>query len=329
MLDVFRTDAFSTVSLTAAINKVPHRPGRIGKLGLFRSKGITTTTVVVEEKDGQLTLITTSPRGGPGSQLVRDARRARSFVVPHLERDAKVQADEVQGVRAFGSEDATQAVQTLINERLETLRAMHEVTHEYLRVGALKGLILDGDGSTIYNLFTEFGVTQQSVEIDFASASMDFRMECVQAKRLVENELGAEPISGFRCFCGDDFYDNMLEHDSVKESLKYQESRQLREDLRGGFEYGGIVFENYRGTVNGTKFFADDEAYVVPEGTNIFQMSYAPADFIETVNTMGLPLYAKMVEDKDLNRWQRIHTQSNPLPLCLRPRGVVKLYLAS
>jgi hypothetical protein len=67
MLNVFKTDAFSTVSLTDAFIKKPYQPRRLGKLGLFRESGIPNTTAVVEYKDGQLSLITSSPRGGPGS----------------------------------------------------------------------------------------------------------------------------------------------------------------------------------------------------------------------------------------------------------------------
>ena len=103
----------------------------------------------------------------------------------------------------------------------------------------------------------------------------------------------------------------------------------MRTDLRKGFEYGGITWENYRGNVSGTPFFALDEAYVVPENTGLFATRFAPADFIETVNTPGLPVYAKQAPDPELNRWVKIHTQSNPLNLCLRPRGVVKLNLAT
>ena len=47
----------------------------------------------------------------------------------------------------------------------------------------------------------------------------------------------------------------------------------------------------------------------------------------ETVNTVGLPIYAKMAVDEALNRWAKVHTQSNPLALCLRPRAVIKVTL--
>jgi hypothetical protein len=327
MIDVFRNDAFSTVSLTDAILKRPYQPRRIGALKLFRESGMTTTTAVVEEKDGQLSLIPTSPRGGPASSIGASRRTARSFVAPHLERESTVMADEVQNIRAFGSESAQEAVQDVINERLTTLRQMHEATLEYHRVGAIKGLILDADGSTpIYNLFTEFGIAQQTVEIDLAG---DLRAQAVAIQRLSEEELGADAVTGYRAFCGDDFFDEFIAAKSVKDSLKFQESALLRTDLRSGFDYGGITWENYRGRVGGVDFIPTAEAYVVPIGTSIFSVKFAPADFVETVNTFGLPVYAKMFFDAELNRWAKVHTQSNPLALCLRPRAVIKLTLAT
>lgn len=326
MLDVFNSDAFSVVSMTDAILKAPFKPGRIGALGLFRDRGITTTTVVVEEKDGRLSLITTSPRGGPASTIGAEKRTARSFVVPHLERESKVMADEIQNVRAFGSENVQEAVQMLVNERQTDLRAMHEVTLEHLRVGAIKGSILDADGSTVlFNLFTEFGVTQQTLDIALATSTTKVRNRAVAIQRLIEAELGAEPISGYRAFCGDDFFDALIQHATVVTSLQYQESAFLRTDLRAGFEFGGITWENYRGSVGGVTFIPTAVAYVVPMGTNVFSTYFAPADFIETVNTMGLPIYSKIAMDEQLNRWAKIHSQSNPLALCLRPRAVVKV----
>jgi hypothetical protein len=326
MLDIFRNDAFSATSLTAAILKLPYKPGRIGSLGLFREEGIRTTTAVVEEQSGVLTLIETTPRGGPGSNIGQEKRTARSFVVPHLERDSKVIADEVQNVRQFGSEDALQAVQTVIDQRQARLRQMHEVTLEYHRMGAIKGLILDADGtSTVYNLFTEFGVSQHEVDIDLGG---DVRNQCVAIQRLSEDELGAEIVTGYRAFCGDNFFDNLIAADAVKETLKYQESKTLREDLRKGFVFGGITWENYRGRVGGIDFIDTDEAYVIPEGTSIFATYFAPADFLEAVNTIGLPIYSKIAEG-EMNRWAKVHTQSNPLCLCLRPRAVIKVVGAS
>ncbi len=326
MLDVFTDDAFSVVSLTDSINKRPYKPGRIGSLGLFRERGITTTTVAVEQKDGVLTLIQSTPRGGPASQLGPTKRKLVPFVVPHLERDSTIMADEIQGVRAFGSENAVEGVQAVVQERQTTLRAMHEVTLEHLRVGAIKGLILDADGSVMVNEYTAFDVAQQEVFLDLDG---NIRQQAVDIQRLIEEELGAEPVTGYRAFCGDAFFDALIAAESVTLSLQYQESRMLRTDLRLGVEYGGIVWENYRGRVGGVEFIPTDEAYVVPEGTDIFKTYFAPADFMETVNTIGLPVYSKIATDPELQRWAKVHSQSNPLAINTRPRAVVKVTLGT
>jgi hypothetical protein len=332
-LDVFKGDAFSTLSLTDAINKVPYKPARIGQLGLFSEKGIRTTTIMIEEKEGQLSLIPTSPRGAPGDALGATARTVRSFIVPHLIRRASVIADEVEGIRTFGSESELQAVQDLVNDRLLTLRAMHEVTLEHLRIGALKGQILDADGLTVlYNLFTEFGVAQQTQDFDFTDTTTDIRAVCVAVARQVEDALGAAVYTGLRAFCSASWFDALIGHPRVEESFRYQEGLVLREDLRKGFRFGGIVFEEYRGSVGGVDFIEDDVAYCFPEGVMtekgpLFSTAFAPADYVETVNTLGLPIYAKQ-EPMKFDRGIEIEAQSNPLPLCLRPRSVVELTMS-
>ena len=53
-LDIFSSSAFSMVALTDAINKMPFVPGRIGQLGLFREQGVSTTSVMIEEREGSL-----------------------------------------------------------------------------------------------------------------------------------------------------------------------------------------------------------------------------------------------------------------------------------
>ncbi len=330
-LDIFRNDAFSVTSLTDAILHAPYQPRRIGELRLFGEKGITTTTVVVEEKDGLLSLIPTSPRGGVADTIGASKRNARSFVVPHLAREGHVTADEVQNVRAFGSETEVQVVQSVVNDKLAALRAMHEVTLEHLRIGAIKGVIYDANGSTVlYNLFTEFGVSQQTQAMALTTETTDVRAKCIGIARLIEGALGAAAYTGLRGLCGSAFFDALVGHKLVMTSFQYQEGDVLRRDLRKGFVFGGITWEEYVGSVGGVTFIGADDAYVFPEGVvtekgPLFTTYFAPADFMETVNTVGLPIYAKQAPDPSgFNRFVAIHSQSNPLPLCLIPRSVVK-----
>jgi len=54
-----------------------------------------------------------------------------------------------------------------------------------------------------------------------------------------------------------------------------------------------------------------------------FRSYFAPADWMETVNTVGLSKYAKVLPDRG-GRWVELLSESNPLPLCLRPKVLVK-----
>ena len=67
------------------------------------------------------------------------------------------------------------------------------------------------------------------------------------------------------------------------------------------------------------------KAYFFPVGVpGLFRQSNAPADFVETANTIGLPRYAKQAVDQQFARWVMLHVQSNPLPICARPRVLIK-----
>ena len=92
--------------------------------------------------------------------------------------------------------------------------------------------------------------------------------------------------------------------------------------------FAGVTFEEYRGqaayvkadgTLDTRRFIEPGEAHAFPLGTvDTFGTYFAPADFNETVNTLGQPLYAKQAP-RQFDRGTDLHTQSNPLPMCHRP----------
>ena len=332
MLDIFSNNAFSVTSLTDAINKMPFIPGKVGQLGIFQESGVSTTSIMIEEREGSLTLIPTSHRGGPAAQNKHEKRKARSLIVPHIALEDTIMADEVQDVRAFGSESDVQSVQSVVSNRLSEMTAKHDATLEHLRIGAIKGQILDADGtSVLYDLFTEFGVTPYS-EIDFDldnanPAKGAIKLLCHGIKRKIEDALGAAPYTEIHAFCSASFFDALTTHPEVTEAYnRFQESIFLRTgQARGQFDYAGIVFEEYRGSIGGVDFIPDGKAHFFPVGTpGLFRQYNAPADFVETVNTIGLPRYAKQAIDDEFGRWVKLHTQSNPLPICTRPKVLIK-----
>ena len=327
----FDTDAFSLTSLTEAINILPNNYGKLGEMNLFPAKSVRTRTICVEEQNGVLNLLPTQRPGGPATYEGRTKRKMRSFTIPHIPHDDIILPDEIQGVRAFGSESELQAMASIVTDHLQSMRNKHAITLEHLRMGALKGIILDADGSTLYNLYNEFEITPKTVNFALGTASTDVKKKCLEVVRHIEDNLQGEIMSDIHCLVSAEFFDALTSHSKVKEAYeRWQDGAALRNDMRSGFPFGGIIFEEYRGQAsdaagNVRRFIASGEGHCFPLGTaQSFVTYFAPADFNETVNTLGLPLYAKQ-EARKFDRGIEIHTQSNPLPLCLRPSVLVKV----
>lgn len=331
-INPFANDAYSVAMLTEAINRLPYNIyGRVGQLGLFEDKGVPTTSVIIEEKGGVLNLLPTVPRGAPPLVNQSGKRKARSFVIPHIPLDDVVLPDDVQGVRAFGSTDQMQSQNELIVDKLQEMKNKHDQTLEWLRVGALKGVLLDADGVTVlYNFFQEFSITPFVVNFQFSNTGLDVLGTINNINRHMEDFLRGDMMTGVHALCSPTFFDALVSHPNVQKAFQYFQTRQpLGYDYRRGFNYGGVEFEEYRGTATdptGTahKFIPDGTAQFFPIGTTTtFKTYFAPADFNETVNTIGLPYYAKQEQRKFGRGWD-LHTQSNPLPICLRPELLVQ-----
>jgi hypothetical protein len=336
MLDIFNSDAFSVVSLTDAINKLKFVPGRIGQMGLFTTSSVPTTTVTIEEKNGVLVLVSPSPRGAAGQTVDKAKRVQRALIVPHFEINDAVMAESVQNVRPFGQETGLESVQNMVAEQMQVHSQSMAATEEYARVGAIKGVVTYADSTTL-DLFSAFSVSQLA-EVDFdldnaAPASGALRKKCATVTRAVANALDGTPLPGLYAICGDAFFDDLIAHPEVRETYKNQsEARELRGGYVDGtslsfskpFEFGGIFWENYRGAVGGTTFVHTDKCHIAPMGVpGFFRSVYAPADYIETVNTLGKRLYAKqyaMPNGKGIN----LDVQMNVLTYCTRP-GALQL----
>lgn len=322
-LDIFKDDAFSLSQLTAAIQNIPYAPGRLEQMGLFGEQGINTRAVTIEQYDNVLALIPVSSRGAPAAQAEHGGRSIRSFSVPHLKQEDALIADEILGVRAFGTESDVETVAKVVAARLAPMRRNLQYTIEAHRLAAVKGQYFDAAGSA-KSLFTEFGVTQQTISFALTTATTPIRQKVLQLIETIEESLGGLAFSGVRVLCGKDFWADLIEHKMVKESyLNTVQAASLRGDPRQEFEYGGVVFERYRGT-SAVKI-DDGDAYAIPEGVpDLFITRYAPADYVETVGTMGQSIYVKQWE-MEAGRGIKMEAQSNPLNLCTRPRAVIRL----
>jgi hypothetical protein len=328
MLDVFNNSAFDLISLTESINLMPYAPSQLGSMGLFTPNPITTDRAALEYKENVISLIPAKARGSMENVKGGATRKMKILQVPYLPLNSAITADDVQGVRAFGSEDQVEGITQLVNNRLAEMRQDHETTWEWHRMGAVNGILLDADGSELVDFFDLYGITQQEFVFDFTDED-SVKQQAQNLTRAMRHALGGMAFTGIQALCGDEFFDSLVKSEAAKTAYNRWNDGAFFRTLQGtpqaGFDFCGIHWLNYDGYFNETtRFIPLDDCRFFPLGApGLFRVALSPAPFIETVNTPGKAFYAKQKQDEWGTRVD-LHTNSSPLHYCVRPQALMR-----
>ncbi len=341
IMNVFREDAFSAISLTSWINRIPFLPAGLGQMNLFTPLPLRTTAMAVEERDGILTLVQTSPRGAARTERVTEKRKMRYFEVPRLFAGDTITASELQNVREFIGDGGI--AQTLLMQMVDEVQrrfvgetgilSLLDYTEEYHRLGAVQGILLDADGTQIYDWFSEFGITP-ATEYGFnlaagaTAATGTIRPICNEIRRSMMRAAQGTWRQNTQVIglCGDQFYDEFTNHMDVKQTfLNWTEAQDLRNGAQfgafGAFTFGEITWVNYRGSDdNSTIAIPTDKVKFFPKGApGVFQKGMAPGEAFTDLNQPGKPRYARTIPDFKRNEYVEIEAKAYPLHICTRP----------
>lgn len=324
---------FEVVDLTEELNLIPNTWGLINELGLFRSESVTQHSITVEATTGTLSVIGDAVRGARNTVNKDDTRNIRSFPVPHFPQDDQISPTDLQGKRAYGSDQAdTEAA--VVARKLERIRRNHAVTMEAARAYAITtGAIYAPNGTVVDNYYTSFGITRLEVDAVLGTTTTDVAAKVEQAIASIQDNItSGEVIQSITALCSPVFFAKLIAQAGVKEAFKYYSSTQepLRNRLGSGvyrrFLFAGVEFIEYRGSYNGTALIPSGDAYFFPMGTQDTFISYfSPANKLSLVNTMGEPVYAfqyRDVKDEGI----LLQSESNQLHLVRRPQAIVRMF---
>lgn len=320
------SDGFDQATLCNALNLAPESSGPVIRSGLFNPQPTTTVDVAIELVNEQLTLVQSSPRGGVAMPHPITGRSQVSFKAPHLRTNTTMLADSWQNRTGFGQKGAPAQVLQERDRILGEHRRRLDATIDFHMSRALSGQILDADGSVMVDLHAEFGVSQLSVDCDLEISATNATNKIIAARRLSEAELGVAAAGSWIAFCDAAFIDALRAHPSIEAGLAgYTAAALMLGDHRkGSLVVGGVVFIEIPNRA-GLTYIDAGTAFLCPaEVPDLFVTYYAPADYIDTVNAEGLPLYAR-AEVLDFNRGIVLESQANPISLCTRPKTVIKL----
>lgn len=328
------TGDFQFETLVGTVNSVPFEPKYLQDIGLYDYQGSMTHTQLIEFDGQTIHLIQTSEPGSPGQQVLRQPRSTKAIPAVRIAETVTVLADEVAAIRSLGSVEL-ETVQTHADKKIQNAVRNIRSTMEWHRVQAAQGKLLDADGTVINNYFTLLGIAEPTQDMAWSNTNAGhINAVCNTILNTLEDALGnlvpgVPPIA----ICGRTFFNNLVTHPNVIDAYKYFQATQQRlnpnrMDVRyEDFEFGGIIWRQYRGKVNGTAFVPDAEARIVVDGLpgTYLGIFAPPRDIVDQVNKMGIPLYPT-VKVLDHNSGYEFRIQSNPLHVMTRPAAAIKLY---
>lgn len=338
VIEGFTDREFSARELTDAINIVPNKYGLVTQMGIFGPPiPLSTTYVALERQNWALNLLPATERGGPGSKGSDGKRDKKIFEIPQVTHEDAVKAADVQNLRAFGSM-APMMLEDLVNRKLVTIAGKFYITHEWYRVNALQGKILDSDGSVMLNLFTEFDITQRVAAF---GGTVDIPARLRTVKRQIERDLKGETMTGVLALASPEYMEMLFADEKIlaayNQALAAWNSfialNPTLSDRRFSFTVQEITFVEYPatfsapnqdGTFTTRRAIPAGDCIFIPLGTQTTAQSYiAPGDFEEAVNMLAQLLYAKEAREK-FGRGRDLLAQSNFLPIWNRPELLVR-----
>lgn len=330
------TAPFEMTDLTEELLLIPNTYGLINQLGIFREESVTQHSITIESSAATLALIPDQPRGARNNVNIDRNRNLRSFPIPHFPLDDYLAPQDIQGKRAYGSDQA-ETQNAVMMRKMEDISRKHAITLEASRCYALtQGGIYAPNGTVSANYYTDFGVTRKEIAFDLSNAATDVIGKIRQVTdHIQENILDGDVVGNYVALCSPEFFDALITQAGVKEAYKFYSSTQepLRNSLREGryarFVHGDVTFYRYIGSykdVNGAtqRLIPANEAYFLPQGTaDTFLTYFSPANKLDTVNTLGERMYMWTYTDPKGAKIE-IESEQNVINLLRRPQAVVR-----
>lgn len=331
---------YTATDLTEQINRIPNSYGLLRAMGLFSEEGVISTTVEIRIEDGILVVLASRERGAPGVPAARETGKTLFFQVPHFPHRDLIKPADIQNILIMaGRTKRPGTLEDELAKRLNNLRNNHAITLEYVRMGALKGEIKDGDGTTIYDLYDEFDIVQKSVDFVLGTAGTDIMAKAEEVTDHIITNLKGEVANGIEVQVDGLFFNKLIQHPKVEKYWLQTNTAgtlaNMERDRLGGnwgrvFEFANIMWRENKTMfplkAGAEKALADSTGVAYPLGTlDTFKTWFAPADTMQTLNAPGDQIFVSsevLDHGKGIDLW----SESNPLAIVKRPELVVEVH---
>ncbi len=333
---------YNATQLTEQVNRFPNLYGLMNALNVFPAMGVSSRVVEIRFEDGQLSVLASDEVGAPGQVTERETGDTVYLGIPHFPHLETILARDLQDfLDVIGGAKVPKTFDAEVAKRLRTVRNNHAITREYVRVGALRGLIKDGRGRTVLDLYKAFKITPKVIDFTLGTAATDVIGNFAALIDYLGESMQGETMSGVEIVCGKDWFSKLVQHPKVEKYwLQTEQAGKLAEGERsrlGGqwgrvFNFQTVMVREYTGSMpvrdaqgrkTSERIMGLNEARAYPVGTmNSFATYDGPANHMAKVNKPGEEIF---ISPKLLDHGEGVEfkSQSNPLPICKRPEFLV------
>ena len=331
---------FDSVTLTEEVNLVPNDYGMLNAINLFPAEPISTTVVGIVRQGNTIRVLPSKPRGVRGPEVAADGQKIFYLEVPHFPLPDKLGPADIQNKAAIvNGRPQPMTVDMATAKKLKTLRRSHAITREYLKFAALKGLVKDGDGNTIVDLYAFFGINKVTVDLALGTAGTDIVAKLEEIRTSVLKGVQGDTVSRVEAIVGTSIISRLVQHPKFEkywlntpaaQELIKLDRHNLGQDFGRVIDTGTLLLRESVGSVpvkGGTSelLMAADKGVAYPTGTSeMFTCYDAPPHHIDHVNQPGEEIF---ISEHVLPHGEGVElkSQSNALPVVKRPEALVEI----
>ena len=335
-------DSFKTDEFTNQINEVENQYGYVNSKNYFNMKSTGQTAIIFDVNKHNITLLPQVNRGDHSATQGKE-RDVQTFALKlaYFKHQDKLMTEDIQGWRQPG-EEIQETLARATAEKLQDMRMAADQTSEYMKLQAFKGVFKTPEGTTVADMFTEFGVTQKQIDFVLGTTTTDVDAKIAELKRYIAaNVKQGGAISGVEVLVDPIFFDKLISHPQIRDAWKfYQNSgtQRLRDDLADYMKWGVTdVFEH-----RGVRFLTYDAVFNLPNGTteqavaddtghayglgvrDLFRGYNGPSNKLSQANQPGREMFVRQYVDPR-DEFVDFELEMAPLYFCTKPASLVEV----
>lgn len=334
--------SFKNADFVEAIQDVPLQYGYINSLNMFNVKSTNQTAIIFDKDSSSITLLPQVNRGDKSSTQGHE-HTADTFALKlaYFKHQDRLTGEDIQSWRQIGSTD-DQTIAKATAEKLTDMRLAWDQTQEYMKLQAMKGIFKTPDGQVMANMFTEFGVTQDSVDFALGTSTTNVDQKIRQMKSLISKSvLNGGAMSGVEVLVDPVFFDKLISHPNIKNAYQFYANsgkQNLRDDMSSYMKYGimdtfehrGVRFVSYDATFNlpnGTTelAFADSTGLAYAQGVrDLFRGYNGPSNKLSAANQPGQEVFMSTYMDPK-DEYVEFEMEAAPLFFTTKPKSIISV----